>query len=267
MKKIIFLVIVIFIFKNISAQTVDGDPNYGIYSKNADVSPSGKQFTTDGFTIKQNKKQEKNYKKQKNFSLTWEEKALIYRRDNPDPNSPLTAAEQIRIKKIEKKQKKLDKLKGEFKLDSATNKQMWTPSKKTNYNPFSYMRLPKKKASDEVADATRGETKDMSKEQKKLVKINKKYGLDSLERDAKFKAQSGFPITAYQEILYKRAIKKEALLKEKTKKIHLQAIYDMQDKSTQKMMKERAKENKKRDKKRSRNLLFRKIRAYITFWN
>jgi len=261
---LITTILTILLLNNLKSQTVDGDPNYGIYHEKADVSIQGSQFAQDGFQIAKDKQQKKLFNKQKRLSLSPREKALKMKQDSAQN---LNSLQKRKLKKIEKKEKKLEKLKGSFETDSATNKQMWTPTKKRSFKPFSIFKIHKKTNSENVADATRGSKKNMSKEQKKLTRINKKYALDSLEKDAKFKAESGFAISGIQYIRYKKALRKEYLLKKKTKKIYKKALLDIQSKSTKKMMKERAKENKKRDKKRSRKMLFRKITSFITFWN
>jgi len=247
-----------------NAQTVDGDPNYGIYDKNAEVSESGTQFSKDGFQIAKNKQQKKMLKKQKKLSLSPREKAIKMKQEE---GGKLSFMEQRRANKIAKKEKKMEKLKGTFETDSASNKQMWTPVKKRHFRPFSIFRLPKKSNSDKIADATRGKNKDMSKEQKKLMRIEKRYSLDSLEKDAKFKAESGFAISPIQIFRYRKALRKDYLYAKKTKKIYKKALMDIQSKSTKKMMKQRAKENKKRDKKRSRKMWFKKMKGIITFWD
>jgi len=277
--KIFITIIISILFLNIiEAQ----DDPFGIYHKEANVAEQGTQFTDDGFKLKMSKEQKKMYKKQKRLALSPKERAL--KTKQASGITPLTSSEERKMKKIEKKEKKLEKLKSQFKKDStgkltytpkgngkfkkdSTGKEVWTPTKQRHFRPLSIFKRHKKSVGDIAADATRGKNKEKTGEQNKLTRLNEKYGLDSLDRDVKMKAERGVPLTTFQYIRYRKALRNEYLLKKKTKKIYAKAIIDMQSKTTQKMMKKRAKENKQRDKKRNRKMFYRRMRTIITFWN
>jgi len=238
--------------------------SYGVEHKEAPYSLSGTQFTEDGFTIKGNKQEKKLVKKQKKYSLTPKEKAIKLRKESGDT---LNFVEEIRYKKISRKEKKFEKLKGEFTTDSATSKVSWSPVKKRSFNPFALFKISKKKKPSEASDATRGENKNKTKEQKKLDRWNKKFNLDSTETSIKGKAESGFPLSPLQVHVYKKALRKEYKLKKKTDKLYKKALLNIQADNTKKMMKKSAKKAKKRDNKRSRKLFFKKVWRSVSFWN
>jgi len=206
--------------------------------------------------------EKRNYKdsiKLANSFITPEEQNIL---DLKDSDSTLTKDEKKIYKNAKKKKKKADKVEAKRKKDKL-KKQGWTAQRVTGFRLRYLLPAPKsQKAKDKARK--REQRRHMTKEQKKIERLKKKYALSDKEKDAYNKGSSGVPLSYSDKKRYKRAVWKEWKYKEKVKKVYLKALEDRQSKNTKKMMKKSKKktkrENKKLMKKRKKGQFWKKFK-------
>jgi len=206
--------------------------------------------------------EKRNFKDSLNLAgsiITPDEQDVLDRKDN---DSTLTKDEKKIYSHAKKKQKKVDKIESKRKKDKL-KKQGWTAQRVTGFRLRYLLPAPKSQKAKNKA-RTRAQRKHMTKEQKKIERIKKKYALSDNEKDAYNKGSSGVLLSYTDKKRYKRAVWKEWKYKKEVKKVYLKAFEDHQSKNTKKMMKKSKrktkKENKKLIKKRKKGQFWKKFK-------
>lgn len=186
------------------------------------------------------------------YQLTDEELDVKMKSEKGDS---LTKDEEKMLKKIEKKEKKLEKNGLKYEETEDRPQLMAVPTKKKTLKDLFRKRQ----------FSAKNRTK-KSKEQRKLERLNKRCSLNEEEKDAKGKAESGYPLNEGQSKAYKKALLKDEKFERKSKKIQQKQFKSIQSKEVQERMKENEKKIKKRDKKRIRKQRRQKIKSILFFW-
>jgi hypothetical protein len=208
---------------------------------------------SDDYEEKETADSSKTAEIQEKYALTDEEIDIKIKQQNGDT---LTDEEAKTLKKIEKKEKKLEKNGLEYSEGTDERPELLTvPTKKRSFGDFF------KKYKFSVKKRTK-----VSKDQRKLTRLNKRCELNEEETDAKGKAESGYPLSLAQSRAYKKALLKDEKFDKKSKKIQQKQFKSIQTKEVQKRMKKNEKETKKRDNKRSRKKILKKIKYTLMFW-
>ncbi len=178
--------------------------------------------------------------------------------DNKENDSTLTKTEKKTYRSAKKKQKKADKIEKKRVKDKLL-KQGWTVNRVTGFKLRYLLPAPRSQKAKERA-REKNRKKHLTKEQKKIERIQKKYAISDKEKDAYNKGSSGYPLNFTEKRRYKRAVWKHWKSEKEIKKVYLKALKDRQSDNTKKMLDASKKRTKKKDK------MARKKRNKGKFW-